>query len=107
MVNNIGGLSGVTSSAGRNREQTPANEQADSRATNNDATNNNTAPAATDKVDLSSSARDLQNIEARLQSLPDVNAERVAQIKQAVDDGSYTVDPARLAASIVKFEEDL
>ncbi|MFT4721820.1 MAG: negative regulator of flagellin synthesis FlgM [Candidatus Azotimanducaceae bacterium] len=102
MVNNINGLSGIAGSASRSREQSKATD-VDTAQT---AANRPDKPSA-DQVELSSGARDLQNIESRIRELPDVNQERVTQIKEALRDGSYTVDPSRLAAKIVQFESNL
>jgi negative regulator of flagellin synthesis FlgM len=102
MVNNINGLSGIAGSASRSREQSKATD-VDTAQT---AANRPDKPSA-DQVELSSGARDLQNIESRIREMPDVNQERVAQIKEALRDGSYSVDPSRLAAKIVQFESSL
>jgi negative regulator of flagellin synthesis FlgM len=102
MVNNINGLSGIAGSASRSREQSKATD-VDTAQT---AANRPDKPSA-DQVELSSGARDLQNIESRIRELPDFNQERVTQIKEALRDGSYTVDPSRLAAKIVQFESNL
>jgi len=102
MVNNINGLSGIAGSASRSREQSKATD-VDTAQT---AANRPDKPSA-DQVELSPGARDLQNIESRIRELPDVNQERVTQIKEALRDGSYSVDPSRLAAKIVQFESSL
>jgi negative regulator of flagellin synthesis FlgM len=100
MVNNINGLRGIAGS--RSREQSKATD-ADTAQT---AANRPGKPSA-DQVELSPGARDLQNIESRIREMPDVNQERVTQIKEALRDGSYSVDPSRLAAKIVQFESSL
>ena len=104
MVNNINGLTGVQNSTSRSREKPQA--QSDNRAGTG---NENTASSkvGTDRVNLSPGAKDLQNIESKLKDFPEVNQERVSHIKQALRDGNYTVDPARLAAKIAQFELDL
>jgi negative regulator of flagellin synthesis FlgM len=102
MVNNINGLSGIAGSASRSHEQSKASDVGTAKT----AVNRPDKPSA-DQVELSSGARDLQNIESRIRELPDVNQERVAQIKEALRDGSYAVDPSRLAAKIVQFESSL
>lgn len=56
-------------------------------------------------VKLSSQAQQLQAIEERLRDLPEVDSERVAQIRQAISDGSYQADSARIADKLLALEE--
>ncbi|KPC33254.1 Anti-sigma-28 factor FlgM [Pseudomonas syringae pv. cilantro] len=69
------------------------------------------APAATAGVkstgetfSLSSEAQQLQNITDKLNDLPTVNSARVAELKQAIADGSYKVDSNRVASKLLNFE---
>ncbi|MCI3944745.1 flagellar biosynthesis anti-sigma factor FlgM [Pseudomonas syringae] len=69
------------------------------------------APAATAGVkstgetfSLSSEAQQLQKITDKLNDLPTVNSSRVAELKQAIADGSYKVDSNRVASKLLNFE---
>jgi len=55
-------------------------------------------------VHLSNEAQQLQTISDKLRNQPVVNSARVAELKQAVADGSYTVDSGRVASKLLNFE---
>ncbi|MGX5220067.1 MULTISPECIES: flagellar biosynthesis anti-sigma factor FlgM [Pseudomonas] len=55
-------------------------------------------------VHLSQEAQQLQSIGDKLSELPTVDKERVAQIKQAIADGTYKVDAQRTASKLINFE---
>jgi|TARA_R110000796_G_scaffold186168_1_gene303027 negative regulator of flagellin synthesis FlgM len=61
--------------------------------------------AAEAGVKLSSQAQQLQAIEERLRDLPEVDSERVSRIRQAISDGSYQTDSARIADKLLALEE--
>jgi negative regulator of flagellin synthesis FlgM len=58
------------------------------------------APASSEKVALSPLSTRLQEIAANVQ-VPDVNASRVSEIKQAIAEGRFQVNPERIADSLI------
>ena len=60
-----------------------------------------------DHVTLTDSARSLQKLSDAIAQAPVVNSTKVASIKQAVSNGTYKVDPARVADKLLKFESGL
>jgi len=64
--------------------------------------NTETTDAASDSVSLSTKA-----IFSKLESTPEVNTSRVEELKNAIADGSYTVDSHKLAGNIIQSESDL
>jgi negative regulator of flagellin synthesis FlgM len=69
-------------------------------------------PAATteqtgDTVTLTNSARTLQKIEETVAKAPVVDAAKVASVKQAVEGGTYQIDPRRVADKLLQFERGL
>ncbi|WP_409278309.1 flagellar biosynthesis anti-sigma factor FlgM [Pseudomonas defluvii] len=67
-----------------------------------------TAPAAStqsgETVHLSQEAQQLQKISEKLREQPVVNSGRVAELKQAIADGSYKIDSNRIASKLLNFE---
>jgi negative regulator of flagellin synthesis FlgM len=63
--------------------------------------------STTDTVSLSDSAVKLGKLENTVAATPVVDTQRVEQVKQAIEDGSYTVDPARVAEKLMQFESIL
>jgi negative regulator of flagellin synthesis FlgM len=57
-----------------------------------------------ESVQLSRDAQQLQKVSEKLRDQPAVNKERVAQLKQAVEDGSYQVETQRVASRLLNFE---
>jgi negative regulator of flagellin synthesis FlgM len=58
-------------------------------------------------VQLTDTATNLQQVEARLASQPDVDRARVDAVRQKVESGNYQVNAGRLADRLLAFERDL
>ena len=66
----------------------------------------NQAPA-TDKVSLSEQSLQVRELQQRLDQVPEVDAEKVQAIKQAIARGDYPVDAQKLAANLMNLEKIL
>jgi len=75
--------------------------------TNSPATESGTGNSASDRVSLTGEARQLRELEASLASQPVVYSQRVAAVRSAVENGSFTIDPQRIAEKLMSFEEAL
>lgn len=64
------------------------------------------ATASDDSVKLTESARSLQDI-ARAGNANEVDSKRVDQIRQALANGSYRIDPGHIADRLVSLESQL
>ncbi len=65
------------------------------------------AGASTDQVTITGSARTLQKVEDAIAAAPVVDSAKVASIKQAVQNGSYTIDAGRVASQMLRFERGM
>lgn len=66
-----------------------------------------TPTAADADVHLTGAARGLAAIEESLRALPAVDEARVAAVKERIQNGSYEVDPQRVADRLLRLEGDL
>ena len=60
-----------------------------------------------DTISLSDNAVQLGKLGSNVVNTPVVDTQRVEQVKQAIQDGTYEVDPARVAEKLMQFESVL
>lgn len=70
------------------------------------AENTGTEAASGESVHLSPQAQQLQKVSDSLRDQPVVNKERVAALKQAIAEGSYTVDSNKVAGKLLNIEAE-
>jgi negative regulator of flagellin synthesis FlgM len=63
--------------------------------------------AQQDRVELSQGAQVLQSLASEVADLPAVDTARVDDIRRAISEGRYHVDPVRLAQKFLELENDL
>ena len=63
--------------------------------------------SAADTVSLSDNAKQLGQIESKVSSSPVVDTQRVEAVKQAISEGSFEIDPAKIADKLMQFESML
>lgn len=104
--NNVNSGSNAT---GKTRQSTVRESTVrESQARPGSAPAKNTSPAAaesSDNVSLSAAAQSLSRLEAAVASASEVNAERVAEIKTALEKGQYRVDAYALAGKMLSQDE--
>lgn len=73
------------------------------------STSTQQAPQAAggDQVQFSQGALELQSLTSNLRQLPEINQEKVQQLKLAIENGDYKVDTNRVANRMLDFEEQL
>jgi len=62
------------------------------------------SPSNTDTVNISETAMAIHNAIQNSDGEPEVNSERVAELKSAIDSGEYKVDAERVAKGMLAFE---
>ena len=86
------------------RDQGRAGQVADSSR----ATSDSSAPSTQqDRVELSDGAKALRSLANEVADLPAVDSARVNDIRRAISEGRYHVDPVRLAQKFSELEHDL
>lgn len=60
-----------------------------------------------DTVSISSNAAQLGKLDNTVVASPVVDTQRVEQVKQAISNGSFEIDPAKIADKLMQFESIL
>lgn len=63
--------------------------------------------AAGDKVSITQTAQQLNELHDVLAKAPVVDGQRVEQVRAAIEEGRYEIDPVRIAEKLMRFEEQL
>jgi negative regulator of flagellin synthesis FlgM len=82
---------------GKGRETADAKRVSETRG---DQGNENPKNANADTLNLSETAVKL----SQLDSAPEDNAERIAELKAAIEDGTYEMNPSRIADKMITME---
>lgn len=98
MVNEIKGTNNGLVSSLANQQQT------DQTKNNASAGGNKTQVSADDSVNLTDQAEKLRALEASIEKQPVVDTKRVESIRNAILDGTYTVDNNKTAEKMASFE---
>jgi negative regulator of flagellin synthesis FlgM len=82
-----------------------ASEQGNSANKGSTPVNTQAPSSKGDTVKLSDAAQALQNVEKQLANTPDVDSNRVEQLRQEIDSGSYQVNSSRVAQGMLNIEK--
>ncbi len=80
-------------------QQYQKTEKVEDRAPEKAAAANNLVPE--EKVNLSTTAKDVQNLKNAISKLPDVREEKVQALKDQIEKGTYRVDADKVADKMV------
>jgi negative regulator of flagellin synthesis FlgM len=97
MINTNNTLDSVGTKGTRSKPAAPSAPEAKTPAPD-------TAPAtkgASDQVVLSQEAQTLGRLQAKINSSPDVDLEKVAEIRRAIAEGRFEINPERIAENML------
>lgn len=97
-INNIKTANQAPLNATRNVKTHETNKN----LTQDQAVSENSGP--NDKVSLTDTATQLQSLRQVISDSPEVNTDRVATLRAAIADGSYSVDSESLAKNLINSE---
>ena len=100
MASKISGVSGSPAPVGAGRGAQKARDAASGGSAG-------AGSAGSGDVQITSSASLLASLEQQLHSLPAVDAQRVAQFRMAIENGSYSVQPQHVADQLMQIEHAL
>lgn len=98
---NINKLTTGLDNSSRTRNETNAVE----KKPNNQA--ENSAASVADQVKLSTGSKSIQQVEAEIRNMPEVDDAVVDRIRASIENGEYKIDYEKLAGKMLSFEENL
>ena len=78
------------------------NNVQDNRKTGGSAKQDSSQTVKEDKVVLSPKAKEVQEATKLIKELPDIREEKVAKLKEQVDQGTYRIDGKKIAFEMLK-----
>ena len=66
-----------------------------------------TSKDGSQNVQITGTARQLSDLDQKVRSLPDVNEEKVAALRSAIEQGTYQVRPQHIADQLMSLERTL
>ncbi|RJQ45417.1 MAG: flagellar biosynthesis anti-sigma factor FlgM [Nitrospiraceae bacterium] len=55
-----------------------------------------------DKISVSGTAKEISELKAAIDQLPDIRTDKVDALKKAIDTGNYNIDPRKIAEKILE-----
>ena len=57
-----------------------------------------------DKISLSGKAKEMGDLKKLIHELPEIRTDKIEDLKRSIDNGTYTVDPLKIAGKIIEEE---
>ena len=103
MANTINSYSGSGAASVTSSRPTQASRENNSAATSE----NSQSSAGNAEVQITSTAASLASLGQRISTLPDINQNRVAQISQALANGTYSISADKIASGLLQSDQGL
>jgi negative regulator of flagellin synthesis FlgM len=100
----MAGIDNIRTGQTMTTSRSPARTESQSSA-RSDTTSE--AKGSSDSVSLSQQGKALGQLQQQAATQPSFDSAKVAAIKDAIANGSYKVDPEKLADNMMKFEDEL
>jgi negative regulator of flagellin synthesis FlgM len=107
MANKISGLSSDPAPIGAGRPATAARDATTGSTASAPAAPASTSSGSSGDVHITDSASQLATLEQTLRSMPAVDDARVSQVRTAIEQGTYTVQPHQIADHLLQLERSL
>ena len=107
MASKISSASSDPAPVGAGRPATAARDAATGSAASTPAAPASASSGTGGDVHITDSASQLANLEQTLRSMPAVDDARVTQVRTALEQGTYTVQPHQIADQLMQLERSL
>jgi len=97
-------LTGLSNQSIVNKSERSQKDDATGSATEKQSTVQHGGTLAEDTVKLSGTAQTLQSQQSKMDNLPDVDMDKVEQIKNAIAAGEYKIDTQKLANNMASMD---
>ena len=87
-----------------NQVQQAQQQQVKQQSAQSAASNAQVKTSGQDSVSITPQAKQLNELQKKATDAPVVNQKKIDELKKAIRDGDYKVNPEKLAASIANFE---
>jgi len=57
-----------------------------------------------DKISLSGKAKEMGELKKLIHDLPEIRTDKIEAVKKSIDNGTYTIDPLKIAGKIIEEE---
>lgn len=95
----------IGSSASKGTRSRTASPVAESAQPANVNTQQTSSKSTADQVQLSQEAQKLGQLQAKINAAPDVNLEKVNEIRRAIAEGRFQINPDKIAENLLNQEE--
>ncbi len=105
MASNISGIDpGQVLSVGAGR---PIQRPQDAVSGGTSSADSSAKGGSAQDVQITGTARQLADLDQHVRNLPDVNEQKVAQLRSAIEQGTYQVRPQHIADQLMSLEKSL